>query len=550
MRLYLLPLLVLLSAPAFAQKTRKEDAEIAANLRRHVTFLSSDELDGRRTGTEGERLAAEYIMLQFGKTGLQQKGSDGFLQAFDVPAGLKVQGTQLRVNGKDLVLNDEYFPLAWSGNAQAKGSPAIALQEQGSPWFRDIKELLEENAGNPHFDLQDTLHKLAAAVKKRGATALLLYNSSSIDDKLAFDPADRSPRAEIPVLYIRKSAFSKHLADESASHEVTLVTQVTAQSREGHNVIGYIDNGAPNTIVLGAHFDHLGHGEDGNSLYRGDSVRIHRGADDNASGTAALIELARLLKASKYKNNNYLFIAFSGEELGLFGSKYFVEHPTVDLKSVNYMINLDMVGRLNDSSHLLQVGGYGTSPTWGELYSLTGKKALTGSGLAYRFDSSGTGPSDHTSFYRKDIPVLFFFTGMHSDYHRPTDEADKINYSGEVQVLRHVLSLVQHTDPAGKLAFSKTRETQMGTSTRFSVTLGVMPDYTFSGSGMRIDGVSDGRPAQKAGLMAGDIITALGPHKVTSLESYMQALATFKKGESSTVTYLRQGKEATTTVQF
>lgn len=549
MRLYLLSLLVLLSASGWAQKTRKEDAELAANLRRHVTFLTSDELEGRRTGTEGERLAAEYIMLQFGKAGLAQKGSDGYLQAFEVNDGLKVQGTQLKVNGHELQVNQDYFPLAWSGNAQAKGNPALALQEQGSPWFRDIKDLLEENAGNPHFDLEEALQNLAASMKQRGATALLLYNSSAIDDHLAFDPHDHRRRVDIPVLYIRKDAFKKYFADESASQDIVLVTQVMPQTREGHNVVGYLDNGAPNTIVFGAHFDHLGHGEDGNSLYRGTESKIHYGADDNASGTAALIELAKLLKASKYKNNNYLFIAFSGEELGLYGSKYFVEHPTIDLSRVNYMVNMDMLGRLNDSSHALTIGGYGTSPLWGQLYGLTGKKALAAGDLAYRFDSSGTGPSDHTSFYRKDIPVLFYFTGLHADYHKPTDVADKLNYSGEVEVLRHILSLVQHTDAAGKLAFSKTREVSMG-SARFSVTLGIMPDYTFSGGGVRVDGVSDGRPAQKAGLQAGDVITALGTHKVSSIENYMEALGHFKKGDSSTVTYQRAGKESTVAIQF
>ncbi|RYY88847.1 MAG: M20/M25/M40 family metallo-hydrolase [Chitinophagaceae bacterium] len=549
MRPYLLPLLVLLSTTALSQKSKKEDAELAANLRRHVTFLTSDELEGRRTGTEGERLASEYIMLQFGKAGLQQKGADGFIQSFAVADGLKVEGTQLRIDGKELTLNQDYFPLAWSGNAQVQGTHAVALQEQGSPWFRDIKELLEENAQNPHFDLQESLQSMAATMKKRGATALLIYNSSAIDDKLAFEPKDRRPKVEIPVLYLRKSAFDKYFANENASHAITLVTQVTAQSREGHNVIGYIDNGAATTIVVGAHFDHLGRGEDGNSMYRGDSAMIHRGADDNASGTAAMMELARLLKASKFKGNNYLFIAFSGEELGLFGSKYFVEHPTIDLAKVNYMINLDMLGRLNDSTHALTVGGYGTSPNWGQLYGLTGKKALHNGGLTYRFDSSGTGPSDHTSFYRKDIPVLFYFTGLHSDYHKPGDVADKINYDGEVQVVRHILSVIQKTDGAGKLPFSKTREVSMA-NTRFSVTMGIMPDYTYPGSGLRVDGISPDRPAQKAGIQAGDVITALGPHKVTSVESYMQALSHFKKGESTEVTYQRNGQEGKTTVQF
>jgi aminopeptidase-like protein len=317
------------------------------------------------------------------------------------------------------------------------------------------------------------------------------------------------------------------------------------------NVVGYIDNGAPTTIVLGAHFDHLGHGEDNNSREVERKGQIHNGADDNASGTAALIELARLLKASKLKNNNYLFIAFSGEELGLYGSKYFTEHPTIELDKVNYMINMDMIGRLNDSSHTVTVGGYGTSPYWGEIYNLTGKKKLYANDLAFRFDSSGTGPSDHTSFYIKNIPVLFYFTGLHQDYHKPSDDFDKINYTGEMNVVKHIMSVIETQDKQkAKLAFTKTRETQTTTSARFSVTLGVMPDYTFSGAGLRVDGVSDGKAAQKAGIKAGDVILSLGDYKITSMESYMQTLGKFKKGDKTTVTYARGGETLSSAVEF
>jgi aminopeptidase YwaD len=550
MRVFLLPLVAIMALPALAQKTRKEDAAIAANLHRHVTYLASDELEGRRTGTEGERLAADYITQQFMKAGLAPKGSDGFLQVFEVNDGLKVEGTQLRINGKQLVLNQEFFPLAWSGNSRLEGKPSIAMQEQGVPWFQDLKEMLEENKDNPHFDLDAALHTLAATVQKKGATALLLYNSSAIDDALAFDPKDKTTRAGIPVIYIKKEAFQQHLADASATHEIVLVTVVQPSIRQGHNVAAYLDNGAQHTIVIGAHYDHLGYGEDGNSMYRGSVSMVHHGADDNASGTAGVLELARILKDSKYKNNNYLFVAFSGEELGLYGSKYFVEHPTVELASINYMINMDMVGRLNDSTHHLTVGGYGTTPSWGALYGITGKKRLYNDGLVFQFDSSGVGPSDHTSFYRKDIPVLFYFTGLHTDYHKPGDEAEKVNYTGEVQVLRHVLSLLQNTDVTDKLVFTKTRDLQTGTATRFKVTLGIMPDYTFSGTGIRADGISDGRPAQKAGLQAGDIIISLGDYKVGSMETYMQALGKFKKGETTKVTFLRNGQEQTVTVTF
>ncbi|RYZ21680.1 MAG: M20/M25/M40 family metallo-hydrolase [Chitinophagaceae bacterium] len=550
MRRYLLPFALLLQLSASAQKVNKADAALQAALRTHVEFLSSDVLEGRRTGSEGERLAADYIVQQFQKAGLSPKGSDGFLQPFEVDEGLSVEGTQLQVDGKTLELNTDYFPLAWSGNSKLEGNTSTALMESGTPWFLDLKDELERNSGNPHWDINEALRRQVKTMAAKGATAVVFYNSGTADDKIAFEGRDRSERAAVPVFYITKSAYKKFFADETATHNITMVSQVRPRVRTGNNVAAFLDNGAAQTIILGAHYDHLGHGEDRNSMYRGTDRLIHRGADDNASGTAALIELARLLKASKYKGHNYLFLAFSGEELGLYGSKHFVEHPTVDLASVSYMINMDMVGRLNDSSKALTVGGYGTTPLWGQLYAVSGKKGLYQDGLSFRFDSSGVGPSDHTSFYRKDIPVLFYFTGVHSDYHRPSDAADKINYTGEVRILRHIESLLAKTDKSGKPAFTKTRDLQTGTANRFSVTLGIMPDYTYSGNGVRVDGVSEGRPAQKAGMKTGDVITALGEHKVSSVESYMGALGKFKKGEQTTVTYLREGREEKATIEF
>jgi aminopeptidase YwaD len=212
---------------------------------------------------------------------------------------------------------------------------------------------------------------------------------------------------------------------------------------------------------------------------------------------------------------------------------------------------MDMVGRLNDSSHVLTVGGYGTTPYWGEVYNVKGKKSLYSDGLAFRFDSSGTGPSDHTSFYLKNIPVLFYFTGLHADYHKPTDDFDRINYNGELNIIKHILSLVEAANKKNtRFAFTKTREAQTTTTARFSVTLGIMPDYTFSGAGVRADAVSDNKPAQKAGLKAGDIILSIGEYEVSSLESYMQALGKFKKGDQTTLTYQRDGKVISTTVTF
>lgn len=526
------------------------DASLLANIRSHVEYLSSDKLEGRRTGTGGEALAADYIASTFQKEGLQAKGTDGFFQSFPVSGGKEISPTtSLSINGETLTLDQDFFPLGYSFNGSIDATASISLLERGEPWFFDVADLLTQNRNNPHFDVANAVLNKANDAARKGATALFVYNTSKMDDGLSFDSKE-GQNLSIPVIYLTKTAVAKYLKDQSALLKVKGVVELRASSRSGKNVVGYVDNGAPYTVVVGAHYDHLGYGEDKNSRYLGAEKQIHNGADDNASGTAALIELARLVKASKLKGNNYLFIAFSGEELGLFGSKYFLQHPTVDVNAINFMINMDMVGRLNDSSKTLTVGGYGTSPVWGQLYSQQGKNVLFNA-ASYRFDSSGTGPSDHTSFYQKNIPVLFYFTGLHSDYHRPTDDFDKINYSGEVAVIQHVYSLIKATEKLpGKVPFTKTREVQMGTSARFSVTLGIMPDYTFSGAGVRVDGISEGRPAQKAGLLEGDVITALDENRINSMESYMQALSKYKKGDKATVHYTRAGKTLSATAEF
>jgi len=551
-RKHLLLAFILAGTLVQAQKIKKEDKQLIVNLQQHVQYLADDKLEGRRTGTPGEKLAAEYVKNEFNKIGLQPKGSEEFFQSFEVNEGKQINpSTHLIIDGSNLVLNKDFFPLVYSANSSIEALPSLALQEPNMPWFFDVKELLEASSSNPHFDLNTALVAKAKELKEKGASALFIYNSSSIEDGLRFDGKNRPEVLSIPIIYISKDAAKKYLSDASATLDIKLKTEISEKKRTGSNVIGYIDNGAPTTVVLGAHYDHLGLGEDGNSREIEKKNQVHNGADDNASGTAALIELARLLKNSKLKNNNYLFIAFSGEELGLYGSKYFTEHPTVNLSSVNYMINMDMVGRLNDSSHVVTVGGYGTSPTWGNLYNLKGKNKLYADNLDFRYDSSGTGPSDHTSFYLKNIPVLFYFTGLHGDYHKPTDDYNKINFTGEMGLVKHIYSLIQASDKQKeKLVFTKTRETQTTTSARFSVTMGIMPDYTFNGAGVRVDGVSEGRPAQKAGIRTGDIITSLGDIKITSMESYMQALGKFKKSDKAVVQYTREGKPFSTTVEF
>ena len=529
-----------------AQKIKKADKVTVTNLQAHISYLADDKLEGRRTGSTGEKLAYEYIIDQFSRAGLTGKGENGtYLQAFEINDGRFVHpSSHLIINGYDLELNNHFFPLSFCPNKSLEATAAIALQETNQPWFYDIRELLEENKNNPHFDLADAIKSKAAEVIKMGATTLFIFNSSSINDELKFEPKSKAAPVAVPVVYITKAAKEKFLKDETATLDIKLKILVEDKKRYGHNVIGFVDNNAAYTVIMGAHYDHLGYGEDHNSLFVGSSPEIHNGADDNASGTAALIELGKQLKASKFKNNNYLFIAFSGEELGLYGSKYFTANPTVDLTSVNCMVNLDMIGRLNDSTHGLSIGGFGTSPVWGVVLTNTHKY------FTLKFDSSGTGPSDHTSFYRKDIPVLFFFTGLHSDYHKPSDDADKINYAGGLQVVKLIYSLVETINKKGKLPFTKTREVAMSSKTSFKVTLGIMPDYTFSGSGVRADGISEGKIAQKAGIKAGDVLVQLGDHKFTDVQTYMEVLSKFKKGDATSVKLMRGTEELVVDIVF
>jgi len=532
--------LVVLSAQfATAQKLKKADKVIVTNLQTHIQYLADDKLEGRRTGSAGEKLAYEYISGEFAKSGLIPKGDNGtFIQAFEVNEGKQINpSSHLIINGFDLDAEKEYFPFIFSPNTSLEAAPSMALKESGTVWFWDLKDKLEENKTNPHFDITDAIKMKANDIAAKGATGLIVFNTSSIADGLKFEPKAKSELVKIPVLYVTQNIRKKYLYDETATIDIKLKVDISDKRRTGHNVVGYIDNGASTTVILGAHYDHLGYGEDHNSLYTGTTPQIHNGADDNASGTAALIELGKLLKASKFKGNNYLLVSFSGEELGLFGSKYFTEHPAVDLSNANYMINMDMVGRLSDSTHGLTIGGYGTSPVWGQL--LTEKDKF----FTIKFDSSGTGPSDHTSFYRKDIPVLFFFTGVHSDYHKPSDDADKINYNGELQVVKYVYNIIDATNKKGKLAFTKTREAASTGRSSFKVTLGIMPDYTYSGSGVRVDGVSDGKIAQKVGIKAGDVITQLGDIKFTDVQSYMGALGKFNKGDATKVKVKRGNEE-------
>ncbi|MDZ4747086.1 MAG: DUF4910 domain-containing protein [Saprospiraceae bacterium] len=333
--------------------------------------------------------------------------------------------------------------------------------------------------------------------------------------------------------------FQSLTVNKPNPHDVEFSSKSGEGGKTGRNVIGYLDHGAAYTIILGAHYDHLGYGEFG-SLYVGEPA-IHNGADDNASGVAMILELAQRLHNEK--EFNYLFIAFTGEENGLWGSNYYCDHATIDLTKVTAMLNFDMVGRLNENK--MAINGIGTSPAWVDLINESNTANLT-----ITMSESGIGPSDHTSFYLTDIPTIHYFTGAHEDYHKPSDDVQLINNEGMEIVADMVSKLIKMMDENEKLVFTKTKDPDPSSTPKMEVTLGILPDYLYDGAGMRIDGVRDGKPAAIAGMLKGDIIMKLGGKEIKDIYAYMEALGTLHKGDKTTLVALRDGKEIEFEIQF
>jgi hypothetical protein len=541
MRKVIVLMILALPMGLVAQKLNKADKALIQSLKGHIQFLASDELEGRRAGTLGEQKAINYIVEQYQGLAIQPMGENGFIQDFKIDEGKRfATNAYVKVNNQQAVLDTDFFALSNSGAGNFSSRASVALNEKDQVWFIDVQEVLEENTSNPHFDINEWLATTTSQLKTKGAIALFLHNSGTLVDNIQFNKYDTSKALALPVLYFTKSGFTKYFNDETGTYTIESNVQFEHPARTAHNVVGFINNNAANTVIIGAHLDHLGYNEDKHGLDLNNF--IHNGADDNASGTAALIELAKSLVKKAPKNNNYLIIHFSGEELGLLGSKYWLDHPTYK-GNFNYMINMDMVGRY-DTARKLTIGGYGTSSKWSEILTKTPTTLLT------HYDSAGTGPSDHASFYRKDMPVLFMFTGSHSDYHKATDDWDKINYEGEKDIVRLVQAIIKNTDSYGKLDFLKTREQSMGKSTKFTVSLGVMPDYAFTGTGVRIEGTSQGKLGEKLGLKSADVLLQVGDYKLIDVTSYMQALGKFKKGDKTILIIKRGNEEIKYDIQF
>jgi len=539
-------LLLFISIFGLAQKQTKADRQLIKNLKLHVQYLASDVLEGRRAGSLGEQMAVDYIIAQYESQGIQAMGDQGYIQAFPINEGKKWSELAfLKVNQQPMVFGSDFFTISNGDKVEFTTQSTLALEEANQVWFKDLQEVLEEQQNNPHFDLQDWIKTTTIAMQQKNAKALFLYNTGTLVDNIQFNKFDTTSAFAVPVIYITKDGFKKFFNDELGTYHIQANLVLELQKRVAKNVVAYIDNKAAHTVVLGAHLDHLGYNQDKNALDLNGEIR--NGADDNASGTAALIELAKVLKkesknSNEYNKYNYLIIHFSAEELGLIGSKYWLEHPTIKT-SFNYMVNMDMVGRY-DASKKMSLGGYGTSSKWAEIIQ------KTPTSLLYTIDSAGTGPSDHASFYRKDMPVLFMFTGSHADYHKSTDDWDKINYMGQKDIMRFVQNIIKTTNTYGKLDFLKTREATMGRSTKFTVSLGVMPDYAYTGTGLRIEGASAGKLGEKLGLKSGDILLQMGDFKFVDVMSYMTTLSKFKKGDKTFLIYKRGSEEIKVDIEF
>ncbi|MCS6990355.1 MAG: M20/M25/M40 family metallo-hydrolase [Chitinophagales bacterium] len=551
--------LVALATVSFSLKaSNPDDSLLRSRLQQHVAFLASDKLQGRLTGSKGEKRAYKYLIKEFRKWSLDPSGKS-YLQPFTYQAGKELKGKNSCIlNGVPLQFEKDYFPLVLSANGRARG-PIVdvgyglvisSLNYDSYKGLTDLKgkiflmEISTPEGDNPHSPFAphaDLLQRVKLA-HARGALAVLFTNTHPDVEDPRPDFHRNVADAPIPVAFIRGERWKQ--LRRSQINIIDLNVNLKRITVTGHNVLAYLSNQAPYTVVVGAHYDHLGYNERGGSTYQGPPA-IHNGADDNASGTAALLELARLLATNGLREqNNFLFIAFSGEEEGLIGSKYFVQNSTISKESINYMINMDMIGRYRREKGL-QISGLGTSPA-----AFAFLDTLKWDSIVVRTSRAGTGPTDHTSFYHAGIPVLSFFTGTHPDYHKPSDDAHLLNYGAHASIVKLIYHIIQQLDAAGKLPFEKTPEADQAAAPAFRVRLGVTPDYAFEGPGMRIEGVNEGQPAARAGLQKGDVLVQLGDFPITDVVSYMKALAAFNKGERVPARILRNGEQLTVTITF
>lgn len=575
-------LMLAIVATAVAATAATPAAELTARLRYDVTFLASTALEGRRAGSDGARTAARFIATGFAALGLQPAGDDGtFLQSFSFVAGVRPgAGNSLTVTlptgTNSARLPDDFQPLAFSASGSAEGEVVFAGYGIRAPDLKyddyanfDVKGKIVlilrfgPDGDDPasRFAPFMALRRKASEARVAGAAALLIAtgpvgSDAVIPVKISFDATFAD--SGLPVIGI-STAFAESLfagqgftlaelqqrmneRKEPASRPLgvraTLTADVIQERASSANVLAMLPGRDPalrdQVVIVGAHYDHLGWGGENSGSLAPETLAIHHGADDNASGTAGVLELARRLAAAP-PARSVLFVAFSGEELGLLGSTHLASHLPVAKERIAAMLNFDMIGRPK-TGPALTIGGVGTASEWTKLISDANATAR----LKLTTNKGGFGASDHSSFYAIDIPVLFFFTGAHEDYHKPTDTADRLDYKGMGRVLELATTVARKVaDAPLPPTFQKVADEGAGERRGFKVRTGAIPEYGFEGPGVKLSGARGGSPADKAGLKAGDIVLNFGGRDIRNIYDYMYALGDHKAGDVVTLVVKR-----------
>jgi aminopeptidase YwaD len=546
----------------------------ASELKEHVVFLSSDSLKGRKSGTKESEISARYIADQFKNYGLKLLGDNGF-QYFKLNPEIKSGENIFKISKQELSYNKDFSVLAYSANDLKKAglvfvSYGLDIQKEGILWndYKDIKvkgKWVLILRGRPEMKKSNSLfvdygsdkEKVKTATAK-GAIGVIFVTPVEMepDDKLlTLRPEPGAEKLGIPVVHIKREiadqlisksgktivSIEKQIEENvkpvsfDTKNTVEIKTDVNYVQARSKNVVAYLEGTDPvlksEYIVIGAHYDHLGMGGPRSGSRKPDNIAVHNGADDNASGVATMLEIAQYFASKKSEiKRSLLFIAFGAEELGLIGSQYYVNNPLIDLSKAKAMFNFDMVGRLDPVHKSLTLSGTGTAKEWEDIFNHYQKKTT----IKFQYSKEGFGASDHSSFYSRNIPVIHFFSGTHADYHTPDDDYHLLNYEGQEEISKLAADITfELLQEQERLAYqesgSKERRSMGG---ELKVTLGIIPGFgTGDVKGLKVEGVTKDRPAFKAGLKVGDIITSMNGQKVSDIYEYMDLLKKLKPGD-------------------
>ncbi|HIB72358.1 MAG TPA: M28 family peptidase [Candidatus Marinimicrobia bacterium] len=551
----------------------------------HIKYLASDNLKGRLPGTPGSKLAIDYIRKHWEAQGIEPAGTKGYKQSFSFINSVSLgQRNMLRIRNsrKRYIVQKDFIPIGSSGNGSVNEDVVFigyGFDINDSLSWRDYADvdvrgkwvllLLDGPDGDsPHspYGRHKTLYNKIITARDHGVSGILFMNRLEPADDNNLRPLQyrqSSSTVGLPVIQITHSVANEILKTHGQSIaelrsklderlrplsfqvdcKVSANVNLKFDKETASNMIGFIDGNDPvlkdEYIIVGAHFDHLGLGGRRSGSLDPDTLIIHNGADDNASGTAGILELSHKLMSNRHLlKRSVLTVCFDAEEKGLLGSKYYSENPVRDISNTAMMINMDMIGRLNNNPVIL--GGVGSSGIFENIIADARKNHTLD--IETNMGGMDFARSDHASFYRENIPVLFFFTGAHEDYHKPTDDWDKIDYQGEKEVLDFIYELIIDVSQLEeKPAFAEIETNATNDQNPvFKVTFGVIPAYGSQKVGLEIDGVSkkDG-PAAKAGMKKGDVITAIDGKDVRNIYDYMARLADLKPGQKVKVTINR-----------